>query len=104
MSDRFGWIAETYTNDLTGAERKTWRRTVYTAAGHKVHHEVYELAGRYYWSANIMIMNRPDLSRIAYGVFAVTPQSLSFAKGRATRIGNAALKAAKTPRHMARAA
>lgn len=98
------WVSKTYRNDITGEERRTWRKSTRTGAGHKVLYEVYELAGRYYWSANVMIVNRPDLSRLAYGVYAVTPYSLSFAKMRATRLGKAALTAAKTPRHLTRAA
>ncbi len=98
------WVAKTYRNDITGAERKTWRKSTHTAAGHKVLYEVYELAGRYYWSANVIIVNRPDLSRLAWGTYAVTPYSLGVAQARATRIGKKALTAAKTPRHMARAA
>ncbi len=104
MANTYDWTAHTYINDLTGAQRKVWRKSTYTANGHKVLYEVYELAGRYYWSANILIAYRPDLSRMAYGMYAVTPYSLSTAKCRATRFGRAALKAAKIPRHMARAA
>lgn len=98
------WTEKTYVNEFTGAVRKTWRKSTDTAAGHKVLYEVYELDGRYYWSANIMIKHRPDLSRLAWGTYAVTPQSLSFAKMRATRLGKAAIKAAQTPRHLTRAA
>lgn len=101
MSD---WTPRTYVNEWTGEERKTWRKSTRTAGGSAVLYEVYELGGRYYWSANIRIANRPDLSRIAYGMYAATPQALAFAKMRATRLGKAALKAARTPRHMMRAA
>lgn len=98
------WIENTYVNDITGVTRKTWRKSTYTANGHKVLYEVYELAGRYYWSANIMIAYRPDLSRLAYGTYAATPQALAVAKARATRLGKDALRASKTRRHLARAA
>lgn len=104
MTNMYGWTEKTYTNEWTGAERKTWRKSTYTASGHKVLYEVYELAGRFYWSANILIKNRPDLSRLAYGTYAATPYSLSAAKSRATKLGRAALKAENSPRHLTRAA
>lgn len=99
-----GWTHKIYVNEWTGEERQTWRKSTYTAGGSAVLYEVYELGGRYYWSANIRIANRPDLSRIAYGVYAAIPQALPLAKMRASRLGKAALRAARTPRHMARAA
>lgn len=98
------WIATAHTNEWTGETKTFWRKTTRTAGGHVVFYQVDELDGRYYWSANIMIKHRPDLSALAYGTYAVTPYSLSFAKMRATRIGKAALKAAQTPRHLTRAA
>jgi hypothetical protein len=104
MTNTNDWVLKTYKNEWTGEERQTWRKSTHTASGHKVLYEVYELGGRFYWSANILIKNRPDLSRIAYGTYAATPYSLSAAKSRATRLGKAALNAAKTPRHLTRAA
>lgn len=98
------WTKTTHANQWTGDTQDIWRATTRTAGGHVVHYQVYENGGRYYWSANIMIMNRPDLSTLAYGTYAVTPYSLSFAKMRATRLGKAALKAAQTPRRLTRAA
>lgn len=98
------WYLKTYINNWTGEQREVWRKSTYTANGHKVLYEVYELDGRYYWSANIAIKHRPDLSVLAHGTYAVTPYSLSAAKGRATRLGKAALKAAQMPRHLIRAA
>lgn len=97
------WSEKTYVSEFTGAERKTWRKSTYTANGHKVLYEVYELDGRYYWSANIMIAYRPDLSQMAYGTYPVTPYSLAVAKTRATRAGTKALRAARMPRHLTRA-
>lgn len=101
MSD---WTKKTYANAWTGEVRQTWRKSTHTGAGHKVMYEVYELDGRYYWSANIMIAHRPDLTRLAHGVYAVTPYSLRAAKMRATQVGKAALKAAQSPRQLTRAA
>lgn len=98
------WNVTTHVNEWTGATQDIWRKTTRTAGGHVVQYQVYENGGRYYWSANCLIMHRPDLSRMAYGTFAVTPYSLSAAKGRATRIGNDVLRAARTPRRLARAA
>lgn len=98
------WNKQVHVNDITGAMQSIWRKTTRTAAGHIVQYQVYATGGRYYWSANILIKNRPDLMQAAYGTYAVTPYSLSAAKGRATRIGNAALRAAQTPRHLTRAA
>lgn len=98
------WTAKTDRNPVTGETTRRWRRSTQTAGGHTVLYEVHELAGRYYWSANIMIKFRPDLSRLAYGTYAATPQGLAVAKRRASTLGNAALKAAKAPRHLTRAA
>lgn len=97
------WTYTMHVNLITSAVQHTWRKTTHTATGHKVLYSVDLRGGRYYWSANIMIAHRPDLSRIAYGMYAVTPYSLACAKSRATRLGRAALKAAKTPRHLTRA-
>jgi len=98
------WQETVHTNQWTGAEQRIWRKTTRTAGGHVIQYQVYELAGRYYWSANGLIMHRPDLSRMVWGMYAVTPYSLSFAKMRATRLGKAMLKAAQTPRRLTRAA
>lgn len=98
------WVEKTYVNDITGATRKTWRKSTETAAGHRVLYEVYELAGRYYWSANIMIAHRPDLSQLAHGTYAATPQALAVAKMRASVLGVTALRASQTRRHLIRAA
>lgn len=98
------WYETVHANQWTGAEQRIWRKTTRTAGGHVVQYQVYETGGRWYWSANGLIMHRPDLSRLAYGTYAATPQGLAVAKMRATRIGKAMLKAAKTPRHLTRAA
>lgn len=98
------WNEQVRVNDITGAVQSIWRKTTRTAGGHIVQYQVYKTGGRYYWSANILIKNRPDLMQMAYGTYAATPQALAVAKMRATRIGNAALRAAQTPRHLIRAA
>lgn len=101
MSD---WTYKMTVNLVTGDVQHAWRKSTHTASGHKVLYSVDLRHGQYYWSANIMIANRPDLSRMAYGMYAATPHSLSVAKMRATKLGKAALKAAQTPRHLTRAA
>jgi len=88
------WYEHTYRNDWTGEERKVWRKRIAEDERGRVYVEVYELAGRLYWSANILIANRPDLTRVAYGTFAAVPGALSVAKGLASRIANDALRAA----------
>jgi hypothetical protein len=47
--------------------------------------EVHRVGDRYQWSTHIMVVNRPDLSRMAYGSVAVTPHSLPVAKMLASR-------------------
>lgn len=47
--------------------------------------EVHQVGDRYQWSAHIMVVNRPDLSRMAYGSVAVTPYALPVAKMLASR-------------------
>lgn len=98
------WIEKTHVNDYTGATQQIWRKTTRTGAGHIVQYQVYETGGRYYWSANILVKNRPDLTHMAYGTYAATPQALAVAKMRASRCGMAALRAAQQPRHLTRAA
>lgn len=48
--------------------------------------EVHQVEGRYYWTANIFVAHRPDLSRLSYGMYAVTPKSLSVSKMTASRL------------------
>ncbi len=98
MPNDSGWVQKTYTNDITGDERQTWRKTIRTGAGHRMHLEVYELAERYYWSANVLIVNRPDLSGISSGTTPANRYALVVAKTRACRIARDALRASKTPR------
>lgn len=98
------WIATTKIHPLTGEDSTTWRKTTRTGAGHVVQYQVYRTGNRYYWSANAIIVHRPDLTRMSWGTFAVTPHSLSAAKGRASRVGNDMLRAAAVPRRVARAA
>lgn len=47
--------------------------------------EVHQVGDRYQWSAHIMVVNRPDLSRMVYGSVASTPHSLPVAKMLASR-------------------
>lgn len=93
------WTAKVYTNNITGTQRRTWRKTIETDDGSRVHCEVYELGGVYYWSANCLIFGRPDVSRLSWGTFAVTPSSLGYAKARATTIAHQALKSPKPVNH-----
>lgn len=80
------WTGETRTRHLRKFTTSDDAARVYT--------EVYELAGRIYWSANIHIPNRPDISRIAYGTYAAIPGAMAVAKGRASRIAGDAMRAA----------
>lgn len=88
------WATKRHENNLTGVVRTIHRKVMADANGTHVYVEVYELGGRLYWSANIRIANRPDLSRMAYGMYAAIPGALAVAKARATRLGNEALRAA----------
>lgn len=89
------WYTDTTVNTWTGQTRTRHLRK-FTAADDtaRVYAEVYVLAGRVYWSANIHIPNRPDLSRIAYGTYAATPRGISVAKARASRLALATLRKA----------
>lgn len=88
------WTEKTYTNEWTGETRTVWRKVVVQETGRNVYVEVYELAGRLYWSANIRIAHQPRLSRMAYGTYASVPGSLAVAKMRASRVAGDALRAA----------
>jgi hypothetical protein len=91
------WEAVEETNAWTG-EVKTRHLRYYSndAKTARTYSQVYELAGRIYWSANIYVAFRPDLSRLAYGTYAAVPGSLVVAKMRASRLALDALREAET--------
>lgn len=60
----------------------------------RVYSQIYELDGRIYWSANIYIPFRPDLSRLAYGTYAAIPGAMAVAKMRASRLAMDTLRKA----------
>lgn len=60
----------------------------------RVYSQIYELDGRIYWSANIFIPFRPDLSRLAYGTYAAIPGAMAVAKMRASRLAMDTLRKA----------
>jgi hypothetical protein len=62
----------------------------------RTYSQVYELAGRIYWSATIYVSYRPDLSRVAYGTYAAVPGALAVAKMRASRLALDAIRKAET--------
>ena len=66
---RIRYIAQINTNDQAG----------------RAYLQVHEVGGKWYWMANIIVDHRPQLSRVAYGTYAVTPHSLPIAKMRASR-------------------
>lgn len=88
------WTVKRHENSFTGEVRTIHRKIMANANGTHVYVEVYELGGRFYWSSNIRVANRPDLSRWAYGTYAAIPGALSIAKARASRIAGDALRAA----------
>lgn len=63
--------------------------------------EVHQVGDRYQWSAHVMVVNRPELSRMAYGSVAVTPYALPVAKMLASR---RALKTIRAVEPLTRAA
>ena len=91
------WEAVEEVNEWTG-EVKTRHLRHYSndAKTARTYSQVYELAGRIYWSANIYVANRPDLSRLAYGTYAAVPGALAVAKMRASRFALDALRKAET--------
>jgi hypothetical protein len=87
-------------NDWTGEVHIRYMRFYSnTDRTNRTYSQVYELAGRIYWSANIYIAFRPDLSRLVYGRYAAVPGALAVAKMRASRIALDALRKAETRRH-----
>jgi hypothetical protein len=91
------WEAVEETNAWTG-EVKTRRLRHYSndARTNRTYSQVYELDGRIYWSANIYVAFRPDLSRLVYGHYAAVPGALAVAKMRASRLALDALRKAET--------
>lgn len=90
------WTAVEEVNDWTG-ETKTRHLRHYSneSRTNRTYSQVYELAGRIYWSANIYVAFRPDLTRLAYGSYAAIPGALAVAKMRASRIALDALRKAE---------
>lgn len=92
-------------NEWTGKVRTRYVAQVNTADKiSRAYLQVYEVGGRWYWSANIMVVNRPDLSRIAYGTYAAIPGALGVAKMRASRLALAALRTCHVKQSLTRAA
>lgn len=82
------WTGEVKTRHLRHYSNDTRTNRTYS--------QVYELAGRIYWSANIYVTNRPDLSRLVYGTYAAVPGALAVAKMRASRLALDTLRKAET--------
>lgn len=81
------WRAEIKDNLWTGTTDARHLAHVSTSDGKaRAYLEVHRVGERYYWTANIIVVNRPDLSHVAYGMYAVTPRSLSVAKMRASKL------------------
>lgn len=92
-------------NEWTGEVSTRYVAQVNTADKHsRAYLQVYEVGGRWYWSANIIVVNRPDLSRIAYGTYAAIPSALGVAKMRASRLALAALRTRHVKQSLTRAA
>jgi hypothetical protein len=91
------WEAVKETNAWTG-EVKTRHLRHYSNATPtaRTYSQVYELTGRIYWSANIYVAYRPDLSRLVYGTYAAVPGALAVAKMHASRLALDALRKAGT--------
>lgn len=96
------WEKVEETNEWTGKTKiRHLRQYSNDAKTARTYSQVYELAGRIYWSANIYVAFRPDLSRLAYGTYAAVPGALAVAKMRASRLALDALRKAQTRRHAA---
>lgn len=66
---RVRYIAEAKTSDHTG----------------RAYLQVVQVGDKYQWSAHIVVVNRPNLSRMVYGSVAATPHALPVAKMLASR-------------------
>jgi hypothetical protein len=89
------WNTEVKVNPVTGAERvRHLRKFTADEDRARVYTEVYHLGGRLYWSAHVHIPYRPDLSKLAFGMYADVPGALAVAKMRATRHAKTALRKA----------
>lgn len=63
------YIAEVTTSDRVG----------------RAYLQVVQIGDKYQWSAHIVVVNRPNLSRMVYGSVAATPHALPVAKMLASR-------------------
>jgi hypothetical protein len=92
-------------NEWTGAVQTRYIAQVNTDdKASRAYLQVYEADDRWYWSANIIVVNRPDLSRIAYGTYAAIPGALGVANMRASRLALAALRTCRVKQSLTRAA
>jgi len=94
------WEAVTKVNEFTGKVSTRHLRIFATDDREsRVYTQVYELDGRYYWSANIYVAFRPDLTRLVTGRYAAVPGALAVAKQRASRCALESIRASRTRRH-----
>jgi hypothetical protein len=91
------WEIVEETNMWTGEVKTRYLRHYSNdAKTARTYSQVYELAGRIYWSANIYVAFRPDLSRLVHGTYAAVPGALAVAKMRASRFALDALRKVET--------
>jgi hypothetical protein len=99
------WKKLTEHNDWTGEVQVRYVAQVQTADRRtRAYLQVHEVGGRYYWTANLIVPHRSDLSRIAFGTLAVTPWSLGVAKMRASRLALSVLRSCAPAERFTRAA
>lgn len=73
-------------NEWTGEVRVRYIAEVKTSDRKaRAYLQVHEVGGKWYWSANIIVAHRPDLTKYAFDTLAATPQALPVAKMLASR-------------------
>lgn len=90
----FEWQRVEELNAWTGETKVRYLRKFSDRADlNRTYAQIYELDGRLYWSVNIYVAYRPDLTRLVSGTLAATPRALAVAKGCASRKANRAIRA-----------
>ena len=91
------WITEQKINLWTGETQVRYLADVKTSDERgRAYLEVRRIGDKYQWSVHIVVVNRPDLSRMAYGSIAATPHSLPVAKMLASRRALKTIRAAES--------
>lgn len=90
------WQEIVRNNDWNDTTATLYLRQINEAADwHRAYLQIQELDGRFYWSSNVLVAHRPDLSQLAYGMMETREHTLEEAKAKATETAYKILRKAE---------